>query len=345
MTTGIVDDPVFSLHDRPGHPESAKRLESIRLALRNSGMIDRLAPMPTRLAKTEELRLCHEADYITQVEKLSGSGGGLFDSETYLNQYSFEAASKAVGGMIDLAAAITQGTAVNGFALTRPPGHHATTNQGMGFCIFNTVAIAARALQRNCGCPRVAIIDFDVHHGNGTQDLVGDDPAILYVSSHQFPHYPGTGSLFESGQGEAEGTIVNIPLPAGTGDGGLRQVYESVAFPVIRRFGPDFILVSAGFDSHWLDPLAELAFSLAGFDWLIRNLLMLAAELCLGRIAFCLEGGYQTEVLSQAVINTFEAMLEKNSRGVDPYGAPASAEPDLALLVRQLREIHHLENS
>jgi acetoin utilization deacetylase AcuC-like enzyme len=215
------------------------------------------------------------------------------------------------------------------------------SNKSMGFCLFGNIAIAAKISLHRPGIKKVAIVDFDVHHGNGTQALVGDDPNILFISSHQFPFYPGTGSIYEIGQGEAEGTIINIPLQQGVGDKGFKMIYENLIIPSLRRFKPDLILVSAGYDAHWDDPLANLSLSLEGYDWISRKLISAANEICSGKIVFFLEGGYNLEVLSYGVANTIRGLL-----GIDFFedsiGKSNGPETDVNRVIEELIKIHNL---
>jgi acetoin utilization deacetylase AcuC-like enzyme len=238
--------------------------------------------------------------------------------------------------------AVIDGRVNNAFALVRPPGHHAMPGHGMGFCLFGNVAVAAQAARQDRGLERVLIVDFDVHHGNGTQAMFEEDPAVCFISTHQYPYYPGTGAAREVGRGAGQGTVVNIPLSPGAGDRVFQQVYQQVVIPVARRFAPDLVLVSAGFDAHWDDPLAGLGLSLGGYAWITRTLVELAAELCGGRIVFTLEGGYHLEVLSHAVLNSFHALLGE-AVVEDPLGPSHGSEPDVAEYIVALRRLHGLE--
>lgn len=211
----------------------------------------------------------------------------------------------------------------------------------MGFCLFGNVAIAARAAMADKGLDRVAIIDFDVHHGNGTQAILDDDPSVMFISSHQYPFYPGTGSINDIGTGKARGTKLNLPLMAKTDDEGFRRLYDEIVFPMLRRFQPELILVSVGFDAHWKDPLANIDLSLAGYNWLTENLIALADELCQGRIVFTLEGGYDVEVLAPGVGNVFRALMRDDNYD-DELGQSFWAGIDVSGLIYQLKQIHNL---
>lgn len=341
MTTGYVFEEVFVQHNLQAHPENAHRLVAILHYLNDHNIMPQLTRVRGRLAASNELAYGHHPNYIQMVEENSRRGGGMLDADTYSNKHSFEAASTAVGGLIDLTAAVVKGELQNGFALVRPPGHHAVPSRAMGFCLFGTVAIAARAAVRDMGLKRVAIVDFDVHHGNGTQDILIEDADILFASSHQYPFYPGTGAVNEIGTGSARGTTVNVPMTMGTGDEGVKTLYNEVVFPAIRRFKPELILISAGFDAHWEDPLANIALTLTGYHWLCQSLVDLADELCRGRIVFTLEGGYNLQVLAPGVGNTFRILLGQ-SEPDDPIGPSPWAEQDVSKLLIQLKKVHQI---
>jgi acetoin utilization deacetylase AcuC-like enzyme len=236
-----------------------------------------------------------------------------------------------------------QGEVGSAFALVRPPGHHATTTQAMGFCLFNNVAIATKYTLAKYNLERIAIIDFDVHHGNGTQESFYDNPQVLYTSTHESPFYPGTGSLDETGKGEAKGTTINIPLPAGCGDAEYLEVFEQIIVPVVRRFRPQLILVSAGYDTHWADGMAMMQVSVSGFAQLTKIIKGLADELCSGRLVFTLEGGYDLTALAASVKATFDVLLGSASiedpLGLSPRGLAA---PNIAPLIKAIKKIHNL---
>ena len=339
--TGIVFDPVFLKHDQPGHPENAKRLESIIGWLKEKDLFNKVNRLKSRLAELDEIAVCHRNEYVEYVKEFCEKGGGYLDPDTYSNKYSFIAAVTAVGSSIDLTKAVINRELKNGFALLRPPGHHALANRSMGFCLFGNIAIAAKLALTQPGIKKAAIVDFDVHHGNGTQALVGDDPNILFISTHQYPFYPGTGSIAEIGQGKAEGTIVNIPLQAGVGDEGFKLIYDKVVIPSLEKFKPDLILVSAGFDAHWDDPLANLNLSLTGYDWISQELIKSAERICSGKIIFFLEGGYNLDVLSIAVGNSIRRLLGIETVE-DSLGRTNYQEPDIKKLSNELVAIHKL---
>jgi acetoin utilization deacetylase AcuC-like enzyme len=341
MTTGYVYNDIFSQHDLPRHPENARRLAAIMAYLTTYEILPQLTQVSSRMATPDELMLAHHPTYIEMVETTCRFGGGMLDADTYTTDASYEAAGHAAGGLIELTAAVVKGELDNGFALVRPPGHHALPSRAMGFCLFGSVAIAARAVRRRMKLERVAIIDFDVHHGNGTQAILAEDPDILFVSSHQYPFYPGTGAIDDIGVGPGAGASVNLPLAVMTGDEGIKRLYSEVVFPILRRFQPELILVSAGYDAHWDDPLANIGLTLAGYHWLAQNLLALAVELCQGRIVFALEGGYNLQVLGPAVGNTFRALLGQSELD-DPAGISPWAEPDVSNLIMALKRIHKL---
>jgi len=339
--TAIVYDPIFLKHDQPGHPESAKRLEAIMNKISDFGLLKKITQLNSRPATIEEVKLCHSEDYIERVRYVCNSGGAYLDPDTYTNKYSFDAAMIAVGSLVELTNSVINGQIKNGFALLRPPGHHALKDHAMGFCIFGNVAIAAKAALQNEEIRKVVIVDVDVHHGNGTQALIEDNNDILYISTHQFPFYPGTGALNETGKGNVETTLMNIPLPPYVGDNGFEKIYNEVIIPKIEKFQPDILFVSAGYDAHWDDPLANMGLSLSGYSWISEELVKISTNLCNSKIVFSLEGGYNLESLSFGVVNSIRALLEINDF-VDPIGNSTHDEPDITTLIKELKKIHQL---
>ncbi|MBN2091509.1 histone deacetylase [candidate division KSB1 bacterium] len=342
--TGYIFDPIFQHHNLANHPENASRLESILKYLEMTKILAELHPITSRMATREELLLVHSADYLSEVEEKSRQSEYL-DPDTYTTPDSYLAAATAAGSLIALANAVLSGEVKNGFALLRPPGHHALPNQGMGFCIFNNEAIAAKVALQWPGVKRIAIIDFDVHHGNGTQAIFETDPNVLYISSHSFPFYPGTGNMNEIGSGDGKGTTVNLPLSERSGDSIFKKVYSEIVIPVIKRFKPDFIFINAGYDAHFKDPLGNLGLSLSGYSWLSQLLVDLASEVCQGKIIFSLNGGYNLDVIKIAVANTIKILLGRSDME-DPFGSSPFPEPANSINAEYmplLKKLHNLD--
>ncbi len=307
---GVVWDAAFLQHDAgEGHPERADRLIAIREALIEEGMWERFVQIPAREATREELLRCHTAEHVDHVMAAAGRSHVSFDPDTHASLGTIPAALRAVGGSVDLARAVWRREVERGMALVRPPGHHAERDKAMGFCFFGNIALAARALMAEEGAKRVMIVDWDVHHGNGTQHILEDDPRVLFVSLHQYPFYPGTGALEEVGVGQAKGHIVNLPLPMGMNDHDYRLLFQSLILPLAESFEPEMILISAGYDAHRRDPLAMMRLSAGGFAAMADDLCTLAERLCGGRIAAFLEGGYDLEGLSSSVVSTLRVFL------------------------------------
>lgn len=341
METAYVVHPLYLEHNRPGHPESARRLETILDALDERGLRERIQPLEPRPASEDEVLRVHEHRHVERVRQAAQSGPGYLDPDTYVSRRSYEAALMAAGGVIRAVEAILSGEIANAFALVRPPGHHATAGQAMGFCLFNNVAVATRAALAHKGTERVFIVDFDVHHGNGTANLFEAEPDVFYISTHQYPYYPGTGARDEVGLGPAKGTMLNVPLPAGVGDRGYARIFDELVWPSAERFNPDLMLVSAGYDGHWSDPLASMTLSLAGYASLAGALVNMADQLCDGRIAFALEGGYHLEALAYGVVNAFYALLGEDTV-IDPLGPSPRQERTIDGLIDDLKDLHQL---
>ena len=343
MKVGIVYNPIYLKHDTGTHIENSRRLEAIISWLEQTGLSQQLTPIKPRAASIEELSLVHDKQHISRVESVARQGGAWLDPDTIVSSDSYEAARYAAGGLITATEAVMDGEINSALALVRPPGHHATARQAMGFCLFNNIAIAAKYALAKYNLERIGIVDFDVHHGNGTQEAFYDDPRVLYVSTHQYPFYPGTGSVEETGSGTAKGTTVNIPLPSGCGDVEYLQSFDQVIVPAVRRFQPQLILVSAGYDAHWADGIAFMQVSVSGFAQMIRIIKGLADELCGGRLVFTLEGGYNLPALAASINATFNILLD-NNKIEDPIGPSkyAFGVPDIAPLLKSIREIHQL---
>lgn len=332
-------DPIFLEHDTGRHhPERPERLHEIERALRRTGLLDRCAVHPAPRADEAALETNHDPAYVRRVAQVAAHGGGYLDADTPVGPRSYEVACHAAGAALAAVEAAANGRTA--FALVRPPGHHALADHGMGFCLFNNVALAARRALTLPGIQRVAIVDFDVHHGNGTQDAFYEDPRVYFSSLHQFPWYPGTGHERETGRGPGAGTTLNVPLPAGSGDGAFAQVRRQLLEPALRRFRPDMLLVSAGYDAHWRDPLAHLAVSISGFAAMVAHLRDLAAELCGGRLMLTLEGGYDLAALAGAVAATCQVLLGEPVD--DPLGPAPEPERPLGTLIQRLAALHNL---
>ncbi len=299
MSVSLVVDPAFLDHD-PGrtHPEHPGRLSGIE-ALLAAEPIDAVR-VQARPARRDELERVHSTSHVDRMLALDGRSA-VIDPDTRTSPGSVQAALRAAGGSVELACGVARGTCPPGLALVRPPGHHATRHRAMGFCLFNNVAVAAAALRAEGLAERVAIYDFDVHHGNGTQDIFEADPDVLYLSTHQYPFYPGSGAASERGVGAGEGATLNVPLRTGARDAELLAATEEVFVPALERFRPDFILLSAGFDAHEEDPLGGLLITDAGYARLAARWAELAAEHCGGRFAGVLEGGYDVAALGRSV--------------------------------------------
>jgi|HubBroStandDraft_1064217.scaffolds.fasta_scaffold80265_1 acetoin utilization deacetylase AcuC-like enzyme len=315
------------------HPERPERIAAM-IEMVEGLRRDNLQILAPREATRDEIALCHRPEYIDVVERTSHLDRFDFDPDTHTSRDSYATALLAAGGVLTATEAVFDGAAENAFALVRPPGHHALTNRAMGFCFFNNVAIAAESLIRKKGLERVMVIDWDLHHGNGTQDAFYDSPEVLYASTHQFPHYPGTGSLLEVGAGEGLGYTVNAPLPAEFGDAEYLRVFDEVIMPIGRAFKPQFIMVSAGFDCHWRDPLGEMQVTEEGFRQMMRRIKRLAAECCEGKIVAALEGGYNLE----AIANSGAVVIDEMGREVDDRIEPETQGERVAPIIERMRK-------
>ncbi len=307
MATLLFSHPACLGHDTgPDHPESQARLSAITQALAADRFRDLIRRESPRVQATPILRV-HPPGYVVALEAAMPAAGVAFlDADTPLSPGSWEALLHAAGGAVAAVDAVMRGEASNAFVLTRPPGHHASQATPMGFCFFNNAAMAARHAQASHGAERIAIVDFDVHHGNGTQAIFWADASVLYCSTHQMPLFPGTGAASETG---AHGTIVNAPLAPGADGFAFREAIESVILPRLNSFSPDAIVISAGFDAHWRDPLANLNLTEADFAWVTAQLMEIAAQRCAGRLISVLEGGYDLEALGQSAAAHVAALM------------------------------------
>ena len=312
MKTGLLLDPTYRAHEPgEGHPECPERYETITNALKGAGLESKLAAVPSREAEVPEIERCHPRSYIELVrDEVSEGLDVLSTGDTNLGARSYHVATRAVGGVLNAVDAVMAGRLKRVFCAVRPPGHHARPAQGMGFCLFNNVALGARHAQMQHGAARVAIVDWDVHHGNGTQDIFYEDGSVLFASIHQSPWYPFTGHAEETGSGKGKGTTINCPLPAGSGITEVAAAVDDKVLPAISAFKPDLIMISAGFDSRMNDPLGRFKLTDADFQELTRRLRKAAEELCAGRLISVLEGGYHLQGLGLAVTAHVEALSE-----------------------------------
>ncbi len=298
----LLVNPSQVVHFAPGHPERPQRVDAILQAVKRSGLGLQLESAP--VAPESLILSIHDQSYIASLEKAAASGGGYPDPDTYITELSLQAARTACGAVVEGVARVLGGQSRHAFAIVRPPGHHAERALAMGFCLINNVAVGV-AKARSEGIERVAIIDFDVHHGNGTQHSFADDQNLLYASTHQYPYYPGTGSTEERGLHE---NVINLPLPAGTGDAGFLEAYSGRVAPALKAFKPELLLVSAGFDAHEADPLAGLRVTTDGYRRLAEMIRGWADAHCRGRSVWVLEGGYNLQALGDSAVACLEIL-------------------------------------
>ncbi len=309
--TGLVYDPVYLLHDTGlGHPEKAGRLTAIVEHLQKAGLMEQLVAIEPGAATAEQLEAVHSKLYVEWVAEACREGETCLDAgDTRVSSHSYEAALLAAGGVMAACDAVMAGRVVNAFCAVRPPGHHSRRDRAMGFCIFNNIAVAVRHLQRKHKIERMLIVDWDVHHGNGTQEAFYEDPGVLRFDLHQSPHYPGSGAVSERGAGNAVGRQINVPLPAGADDADFLRAMETMLCPAAIEFEPQFVLVSAGFDAHRDDPLGGLRVTTEGFARMTEIVAGIAMRSCKGRLVSTLEGGYRFESLAASVEAHLRALM------------------------------------
>lgn len=332
---GIFLDDLYFQHDNGfDHPESPDRLFVIWNMLQDTKLTEEVALLEPRDATKDQICLVHDASYFETIKSTSGRPRVFLDADTSTCPVSFAAAVRAAGGMLSAVDGILAGKIDIGFPLVRPPGHHAERNMAMGFCLFNNVAIGASYLIKSKRFNRVLIVDWDLHHGNGTQNMFYGSREVLYFSTHQYPHYPGTGSLDEVGVGEGAGYNINVPLPAGMGDSEYTKIFFEILGPVIEQFRPEFILVSTGFDTYSEDPLGGMKVTPYGFAQLTRFVKEAAEKHCNGNIVLILEGGYHLEGLWLSTKEVIEELIEKKRTSYPDIAMDTEADSVIAAVKR-----------
>jgi acetoin utilization deacetylase AcuC-like enzyme len=332
--TGIVRNAAFLDHlTGDGHPESHRRLEAIHRMLDRTDLRQRLALIEARPADEKEILLVHSPAHLEKIAATAAHESSALTSDTIASTGSYSAARLAVGGVLEAVSRVADGRLSNAFALVRPPGHHAERNRAMGYCLFNNVALGAAFARRVIGMERVLILDWDVHHGNGTQHIFERDDRVLFISIHQYPHFPGTGSFSDAGIGPGEGYAINIPVPKGYGDGEYAAIMQALLTPLAAEFKPDLILVSAGFDPHVSDSYGGMHLTPQGFAALSRCLLECAAVCCDSRLVLVLEGGYDVDTIGDSV----EAVLR------ELCGVSVSAVTDIAATANPKKVLYALK--
>jgi acetoin utilization deacetylase AcuC-like enzyme len=341
MSVTIIVNSRHAAHDQPRHVERAARLSVALEALHAAPCASELAFIEAQPADDASIRAVHAGTLLDRVRWSAAQAGFWIDHDTYTTAASHDAARCGAGAAIQAVESIAGSALQRSFALVRPPGHHATATRSMGFCLFNNVAIAAQHARARLGVGRIAIVDIDVHHGNGTQDIFYQQPDVLFCSIHAAPLYPGTGDDRETGSGPGSGATLNIPVPHGTGDAGAALAFTHLIEPALRRFQPELILVSAGFDGHHRDPLGPLTYSVAGYAAMVGRLRAIADECCGGRIALVLEGGYDLAALAACVVGTTRALA--GHHGIDdPLGPSGQREPDITPIIARITARHPL---
>jgi acetoin utilization deacetylase AcuC-like enzyme len=316
--THLIWSTDFHLHDTGDHPECPERIFALERTLSGAGMFtDRMVHAPAPAGR-ESILAVHSERLIERVERTAANGGAWMDQDTYVSPASYDIALLAAGAAIQSVDLVMSGDASRAFALVRPPGHHAEPNRAMGFCLFNNVAVAARHAMDQYALSRVAIVDWDVHHGNGTQAIFWNDPEVLFISLHQFPYYPGSGAQNERGGERGEGYTLNVPLPAGSGDEVYLRAMQEVVVPALEAYQPELLLISAGFDAHRNDPLAQMNLTTGCFAAFARMMQAIAVRSCNGRVALVLEGGYNLQALGESVVAVIQELDgDKNDTDVD----------------------------
>ena len=359
----LYDSAVLEHRTPEGHPERPARVSEVMALLEQTGMLDRLTRLPVTPATREQLERVHTPEYLDFLQQAVAEGGGNFaervvfqgisrldTTSTFASPGSWSAATAAAGAAIGAVDAVLTGGMDASFAVVRPPGHHAPPDRAMGFCLLNNAAVAAAHAIAVHGLSRVLLVDFDVHHGNGIQDCFYDSPEVLYFSTHQYPAYPFTGTVEETGIGDGIGYTVNVPLPPDVGEAGFLQAFDMILRPLARRFQPELVLVSAGYDAHWrnsryVQGIRE-RLTVRGLTALSRSLKEIADAYCPGRLVGILEGGYDLEALAYGVLGTLGVWLG-DTEILDPLGPPPAdaQEPDITALLERVKAVHNLGNA
>lgn len=339
MATGVVFSEELKKHDTgKGHPESAARVDAVARAIGSPSLSGKLESLPIRPAEREEVLLVHWDRLYEEVLESATCDKTFLDADTVASRATSSVAHLAAGAAIVAVEAVLEGKVPNAFAFSRPPGHHAKPDKAMGFCVFNNVAIAAKYAQQRFQLKRVLVIDFDVHHGNGTQKAFYTSPEVLYISTHQSPHYPGTGGVGEVGKDEGEGFTLNVPMPPGMGDSDYVDVFRNIVVPVGQEFAPELVLVSAGFDAHRDDPLGGMNVTEGGFAAIAEEIARLSRSTCAGRTVFVLEGGYDLSALEKSIVAVLRVLSGERASSINDASAEAGSAS--SELIRGIREAH-----
>ncbi len=342
MQVGYVYSPLYLKHSNAGHPESPQRLEAIIQVLEDTKLLDQMVALEPTPATDDRLLRVHSQKHLNTLEYADRRGGIQIDADTYMNEFSREAAYLAAGGAMNAVDAVMNGNVDASFLLARPPGHHSTRDLAMGFCLLNNAAVAAQYAIDQYKLERVLVMDFDVHHGNGTQDIFYSSPNVFYFSMHRYPFYPGSGHWRDIGADEGKGYTFNVPLPHSVGNEQYARICDDLLYPAMRRYQPQLVLVSAGYDAHWADPLGALTLlDSTGYHYMTTVLHQLAKDFSGGKIVFLLEGGYHFEALAGSTAATIQALLGQPA-GDDPVGPPPREEHDISDLIEHLQGVHQL---
>lgn len=344
MITAYVTHQRYPEHNLSRHPEHAGRIQAVWSQLQSSGLQERMMSLSPSPATESQILSVHTQEHLDRLKWIGNQDRlVMIDNDTYALPASYDIARLAAGGVVEAVSAVLGGRATRAIAAVRPPGHHATPDRQMGFCLLNNIAMGARFAQQNYKIERVMIIDYDVHHGNGTQDIFYDDETVLFLSTHQSPYYPGTGAFNETGIQDGLGYTINVPIAGGHGDDSYKAIFQELVWAAAERFQPQLFLISVGFDAHWVDPLAQMRLSLSGYDYLARECIKMADKLCDGKIVFVMEGGYDLQALSHGWYNIAHACLDDDELS-DPYGDAPNALPleQIQATIAKLKSLHSL---